>query len=304
MCYLLSTYIVQLEPLLRGISVHFSQHYCNTLLSAIFILCVHVTVTSYTEHCGKCVLDKMAAPAVRGLLTGCRTLSQVSVRVSVRTVGRFSSIFNSLAKRTSDNTSWHQCSSFHSSAARRGLEEFFDDPKNWGESTVKSGDAWTINQLRCKSSEDLHKLWYVLLKEKNMLNTLEQESKRQRTAMPSPERLYKVTKSMENLHQVVTEREDALRLLQTGQENARPGEWRKDCFGETTWYKCKEWPIPWYMNRRYKTKKFFALPYVDHYARLKLEKEMRAETRRKNAARDRQHKLEKKFPHIAKKILT
>lgn len=33
---------------------------------------------------------------------------------------------------------------------------------------------------------------YVLLKEKNMLLTIEQESKRQRLAMPSPERLKKV----------------------------------------------------------------------------------------------------------------
>ncbi|XP_044146588.1 39S ribosomal protein L47, mitochondrial [Bufo gargarizans] len=241
----------------------------------------------------------MAAPAVRGLLTGCRSVCQVPVRVCVRTVGHFSSILNGLPKRTSGNSSGPKC--FHSSAARRGLEDFFDDPKNWGERTIKTGDFWTINQLRCKSSEDLHKLWYVLLKEKNMLMTLEQESKRQRTSMPSPERLYKVTKSMENLDAVVTEREDALRLLQTGQEKARPGEWRKDCFGETSWYKFKEWPIPWYMNRRYKQKKFFALPYVDQYIRLKTEKELRAEARQRNAAKDKQYKLEKRFPHIANK---
>ncbi|KAM3932664.1 large ribosomal subunit protein uL29m [Leptodactylus fuscus] len=242
----------------------------------------------------------MATSAVRGLLSGCRTVCQVSVHVNVRTVGGFSSVFNSLAKRTSDNTSWHQCSYVHLSAARRGLEEFFDDPKNWGERTVKSGDSWTIEQLRCKSSEDLHKLWYVLLKEKNMLMTVEQESKRQRVSMPSPERLYKVDKSMENLDKVVREREDALRLLQTGQEKARPGEWRKDCFGETTWHKFKEWPIPWYMNKRHRAKKFFALPYVDHYIRLRKEKQLREEARQKNAERDRQKKLEKKFPHIAK----
>lgn len=34
---------------------------------------------------------------------------------------------------------------------------------------------------------------YVLLKEKNMLRTVEQESKRQCVAMPSPERVKKVT---------------------------------------------------------------------------------------------------------------
>ncbi|XP_069831244.1 large ribosomal subunit protein uL29m isoform X2 [Dendropsophus ebraccatus] len=239
----------------------------------------------------------MAASAVRGILTGCRSGGAAYVR---RSCGY--SIFSGFAKRTSGNTSWHQCLSFHSSAARRGLEDFFDDPKNWGEKSVKSGDAWTINQLRGKSSEDLHKLWYVLLKEKNMLMTLEQECKRQRTAMPSPDRLYKVNKSMENLDKVVIEREDALRLLQTGQEKARPGEWRKDCFGETTWYKFREWPIPWYMNGRYRAKKFFALPYVDHFTRLKTEKELRAEAKKRNAAKDKQKKLANKLPHLANKL--
>ncbi|XP_069583365.1 large ribosomal subunit protein uL29m [Ranitomeya imitator] len=225
----------------------------------------------------------MAAAAVRGLLSGGRGSARV-----------LSSVFRGLAPRL-------QGSSLHSSAARTGLHEFFDDPKNWGETTMKSGDLWTINHLRCKGSEDLHKLWYVLLKEKNMLMTLEQESKRQRVAMPSPERLYKVNKSMENLHTVVTEREDALRLLQTGQEKARPGDWRKDCFGDTTWHRFKEWPIPWYMNTRYQKQKFYALPYVDHYDRLKIEKQLRIEAKQKSAARDRQRKLEKRFPHIAKK---
>lgn len=163
------------------------------------------------------------------------------------------------------------------------------------------GDAWTINQLRGKSSEDLHKLWYVLLKEKNMLLTLEQESKRQRVTMPGTNRLYKVTKSMENLDKVVTERETALRLLQTGQEKGRPGEWRKDCFGETTWHTFKEWPIPWYMNKRHMKSNFYALPYVDHFDRLKLEQRLRAEARKRNAAKKKQLDLEKRFPHIAKK---
>ncbi|XP_073531061.1 large ribosomal subunit protein uL29m [Phyllobates terribilis] len=232
----------------------------------------------------------MAAAAVRGLLIG--------VLGSARVLSR---LLHGLAVRPSVAACRLQGSSLHTSAGRRGLDEFFDDPKNWGENTVNSGDLWTINQLRCKSSEDLHKLWYVLLKEKNMLMTLEQESKRQRVAMPSPERLYKVTKSMENLHTVVTEREDALRLLQTGQEKARPGEWRKDCFGDTTWHRFREWAIPWYMNTRYKAQKFYALPYVDHYDRLKIEKQLRTEARQRSAARDKQRKLEQRFPHIAKK---
>ncbi|KAM4770796.1 large ribosomal subunit protein uL29m isoform 2-T2 [Rhinophrynus dorsalis] len=208
-------------------------------------------------------------------------------------------IINGLGKWSTESTLLQQCTSFHSSAVRNGLEEFFDDPKNWGEKAVKSGEAWTAKQLRGKSSEDLHKLWYVLIKEKNMLLTMEQESKRQRLPMPSPERLSKVGKAMQRLDTVLKEREDSLRLLQTGQEKPQPGDWRKDCFGETKWYTYKEWPMPWFMNRGYKRKKFFALPYVDHHLRLKLEKQLRATARRRKAEKEKQLDLEKRFPHLA-----
>jgi hypothetical protein len=41
---------------------------------------------------------------------------------------------------------------------------------------------------------------------------------------------------MDNVDKVVQEREDALRLLQTGQEKPRPGAWRRDIFGRIVWY--------------------------------------------------------------------
>ena len=69
-----------------------------------------------------------------------------------------------------------------------------------------------------------------------MLLTPEREAKRQRLPVPSPERLGKVVHSMDALDKVVQEREDALRLLQTGQEKARPGAWRRDIFGRIIWY--------------------------------------------------------------------
>jgi large subunit ribosomal protein L47 len=72
------------------------------------------------------------------------------------------------------------------------LEEFFDNPKNFGENEVKHGRSWTTDELRIKSSKDLHQLWYVLLKEKNMLLTMEHECKDKCHLFPSPERLDKV----------------------------------------------------------------------------------------------------------------
>ncbi|XP_006637534.1 large ribosomal subunit protein uL29m [Lepisosteus oculatus] len=195
-----------------------------------------------------------------------------------------------------------QCRAVHASQCRRGLEDFFDSPQNWGAPTVKSGAPWTAKQLRTKSNEDLHKLWYVLLKEKNMLLTVEQEAKRQRTQMPSPERLKKVERSMIRLDTVVKEREDALRLLQTGQERARPGAWRKHVFGWTYWYRFKEWAIPWYMNRRYTRKRFFTPPFVSHFIRLRIEKRLRIGNKKKKMEADKQLKLREKFPKQAAKL--
>ncbi|CAH2247757.1 39S ribosomal L47, mitochondrial [Pelobates cultripes] len=242
------------------------------------------------------------AARVSMLVSGCRQLwMSRSLQPPGRIPGGLSGIFfHAVRKSTSESPALQQDASIPLSSVCSGLQEFFDDPKNWGE-TVKSGDAWTIKQLRGKSDEDLHKLWYVLLKEKNMLLTLEQESKRQRVAMPSHERLSKVNKSMKRLDIVLKEREDSLRLLQTGQEKPYPGDWRKDVFGETNWYTYKEWPMPWYMNRGYKKKNFFALPYVDHYVRLKIEKQLRCKARRINAEKEKKRDLEERFPHLANK---
>ena len=89
-----------------------------------------------------------------------------------------------------------------------------------------------------KSNSDLHKLWYVLLKERNMLLTMEHAHKIRRIQMPSPERLDRIKevlllfnqlpnmwllKSMENVEAVVHERNDAFLRLETG-DGASPPE--------------------------------------------------------------------------------
>ena len=39
--------------------------------------------------------------------------------------------------------------------------EFFDTEKNRGEKAVRVGREWRPDELRLKSNEDLHKLWWV-----------------------------------------------------------------------------------------------------------------------------------------------
>ncbi|XP_052115329.1 uncharacterized protein LOC107478113 isoform X1 [Arachis duranensis] len=68
------------------------------------------------------------------------------------------------------------------------------------------GRGWKASELRLKSWDDLHKLWYVLLKEKNMLMTQRQMLNSQNLRFPNPERIPKVRKSMCRIKQVLTER--------------------------------------------------------------------------------------------------
>ncbi|XP_039984791.1 39S ribosomal protein L47, mitochondrial [Xiphias gladius] len=234
----------------------------------------------------------------------CRISSAINAQLRVENVNKCQ---NRLYREKSPHVapSWcspissvGQCRALHTTISRRGLEEFFDFPENWGETNVKSGGPWTAKQLRTKSNEDLHKLWYVLLKEKNMLLTLEQEARRQRVQMPSPERIRKIERSMFRLETVVNERETALRLLQTGQEKGRPGAWRRNIFGYVYWYRFKEYAIPWYMNKRYKRKRFYTPKFVQPHIRLRIEKYLREKTRKASSKKEAQAKLKEKFPQM------
>ncbi|TYJ98574.1 39S ribosomal protein L47 [Cucumis melo var. makuwa] len=66
--------------------------------------------------------------------------------------------------------------------------------------------SWKASELRLKSWDDLNKLWYVLLKEKNMLMTQRQMLNAQNLRFPNPERISKVRKSMCRIKHVLTER--------------------------------------------------------------------------------------------------
>lgn len=130
--------------------------------------------------------------------------------------------------------------------------EFFDDKKNWGENEVKHGRSWETTELRIKSNQDLHKLWFVLMKEKNMLLTMENEGIEEHRLFPSPERLDKVTKSMENIETVVRERNRAFHELETGETGERPGKLVKSQLGLSYFYRSAEHVIPYHFNTKWR----------------------------------------------------
>ncbi|CAK5081236.1 unnamed protein product [Meloidogyne enterolobii] len=106
------------------------------------------------------------------------------------------------------------------------LWEFFDKPDNWGMKELslsrRPGRSWTADELRLKSNSDLHKLWYVLLKERNMLLTMREAYKIRHLELPNPERIDRVKESMDNIEVVVHERNDAYLKLETGKSASPP----------------------------------------------------------------------------------
>ena len=90
--------------------------------------------------------------------------------------------------------------------AASALDQFRDSVDRQTRASEPVGRSWRAKELRRKSYDDLHKLWYVLYKEKNMLLTEQQLSKRRQLIFPQPDRLRKVRKSMGAIKQVLGER--------------------------------------------------------------------------------------------------
>eukprot|EP01128_Nolandella_sp_AFSM9_P006574 TRINITY_DN3418_c0_g1_i1.p1 TRINITY_DN3418_c0_g1~~TRINITY_DN3418_c0_g1_i1.p1 ORF type:complete len:177 (+),score=50.25 TRINITY_DN3418_c0_g1_i1:214-744(+) len=91
---------------------------------------------------------------------------------------------------------------------RRGIEEFYEAPGKDNEHP-QTGRPWRTDELRLKSFSDLHKLWFVLLKERNVLMTQREEARidRDKAKFPVPYRLKKVKLSMSRIKVVLSERE-------------------------------------------------------------------------------------------------
>lgn len=139
---------------------------------------------------------------------------------------------------------------FRTTSYCRSLDEFFDDPKNYGESIVRSGRPWRLDELRLKSNSDLHKLWFVLYKERNMLYTMQEACKKELEIFPSPERIDKVEESMANLENIVRERNNAYWQLEVSAcaSGERPSAFRRDVFGRPRWHKCSQHLVPYHKN--------------------------------------------------------
>ncbi|KAJ3366975.1 39S ribosomal protein L47, mitochondrial [Allomyces javanicus] len=95
----------------------------------------------------------------------------------------------------------------YSAQCVRGLEEFFETKTSVPTEQIPAGRAWEAAELRQKSFEDLHKLWYVLLKERNLLATQKLEAKRLNVDFLHKDRVVKCKKSMARIKGVLTERQ-------------------------------------------------------------------------------------------------
>src|SRR3989338_6320277 len=84
----------------------------------------------------------------------------------------------------------------------RGMEEFRDQVTKEGDYPF-AGRAWKTVELRLKSFEQLHQLWYILAKERNMLLSEREAARGLGEKMNNPSRLWKVKKSMARLKGVV-----------------------------------------------------------------------------------------------------
>ncbi|CAG9784919.1 unnamed protein product [Diatraea saccharalis] len=196
---------------------------------------------------------------------------------------------------------------FHTTSAKCDLMEFFDTKKNWSESNIRVGRAWKLDELRIKSNSDLHKLWYVLLKERNMLFTMEQECNAKVRLFPNPERIDKVQESMENIEKVVRERNIAYYKLETGETGERPVEDVVNLIGLQEKYEKKEYAIPRFLNSRW-VKPYLENGYTNSYAIkkfLRLYKEKQYNEKRKARNRDYNHvqQLLKRFPDMDMELL-
>ena len=85
-----------------------------------------------------------------------------------------------------------------------------------------------------------------------MLLTMEEAYKEAKEQMPNEERIDKVQESMENLEEVVRERNRAYFELETGASGERERVIRTGPFGLPVGYSMREHALPWQLNSSYR----------------------------------------------------
>lgn len=181
------------------------------------------------------------------------------------------------------------------------LMEFFEPIDNWGSQEVPSGRSWRMDELRMKSNTDLHKLWYILLKERNMLLTMEEAAKDNKELFPNPERFDRVEESMANLEDVVKERNKAYFELEVGEgeTGARPIQFRRDFLGRHDYVESCEHLLPIWMNHdwRYMHGPCYG-PHVTDFLKRLREKKLRKITKQYMKDKQEVRQLIRRFPDI------
>lgn len=177
--------------------------------------------------------------------------------------------------------------------------EFFDDKKNWNENEVKHGRSWQLPELRIKSNTDLHKLWFVLMKERNMLMTMEHEYKDAWKWWASPERIDKVKESMRNIEVVVKERNRAYHELETGESGERPVKFVSNVLGVRAFTRLREHYVPMWRNKKWREENPPPARGKDMHTFLKLYREKMYIDKTKVRNRDKNHviRLFRKYPN-------
>lgn len=89
--------------------------------------------------------------------------------------------------------------------SQRAIDQFLDMGTSAGARRV--GRAWRVSELRLKSFDDLHKLWFIMLKERNVLLTERAWCKTNgRHWTNGASNMYKIKTSMGRVKCVVGER--------------------------------------------------------------------------------------------------
>lgn len=96
----------------------------------------------------------------------------------------------------------------HTTIQVNGLSDFFTNQQ-----VYPVGRSWGVSECRLKSSDELHKLWFILIKERNMLYTYRHICDKYKITMKGTDRLWKIKSSLTSIKFVLGERRHKYKML-------------------------------------------------------------------------------------------